>query len=85
MKGTDYDMDSIEVLEEMQSILNKWLGKEEPDATLITVSSSEEVQNIEVVVMRVIEAIITNTPIDNITNHPGLNKFIQHQVNCVIE
>lgn len=79
-----YDMDSIEVLEEMQSILNKWLGKE-PSTALVTVSSSEEIQNIEVVVMRVIEAIITNTPIDNITNHPGLNKFIQYQVNCVIE
>ena len=80
-----YDMDSIEVLEEMQSILNKWLGEDAPDAPLVTVSSREEIQNIEVVVMRVIEAIVTNTPMDNITNHPELDKFIQYQVNCVIK
>lgn len=78
-----YDMESMEVLEEMQSILNKWLGKESSTA-LVTVSSDREVQNIAMVVMLVVEALLANKEVSNITNHPGLNKFIQDQIDLTI-
>lgn len=76
------------MMDRLLSVYTAWSREDQDntiDTTPVTVSSNEEIQNIETVVMLVMEAVTTNTPICNITNHSGLNEFIKHQVNCIIK